>query len=298
MKLDFDIAGARWTVTCAPDKAPRTLAALAAHLPMALQLHTPKIAGSHIYWHAPFVEDVEGAVHVLDARPGAFIYWPVRQFLEITFAPLQAETASVTVLGHLDGPVEGIAALAARLRDGQGRGRFEGTLSLADSHPFGKSPAAEPGVPAGIIEARRVLWAACPADIAALTRSRAIMHPAGPVFMAESEARVLHETLWWVRERLERDPAPMLRYAAALALNKAAVRLRDFCHLSTSADALFALEAALADETAALAALVDQAILTSGRIAAWIDLLIPWSDVNTGFRAALDGDAAPRAAAG
>lgn len=117
LKLTLSVDGEDFSITC-NDTAPRTLAALGRILPFGLQLHTPKIAGAHIYWHAPMVEEVEGGIAVLDAPPGAFIYWPVRQFLEITYAPLQAETAAVTVLGQLDGPVERIAELAQRLREG------------------------------------------------------------------------------------------------------------------------------------------------------------------------------------
>lgn len=288
MRLRLTIQDQSFDITADPARAPRTLARLAAHLPMPLQLHTPKIAGSHIYWHAPFVEEPEGGVDVLSARPGAFIYWPVRQFLEITFAPLQAETASVTVLGHLDGPVDRVTDLATRLREQQGMRLFDGTLAITDPGQVQPAPLPPaPGLPAALVAASAGLWQGCPADIAALRNSRAIMHPAGPVFMAESEARVLHETLWWLRERLGRDAEPQLRYAGALAANKAATRLRDFCHLTQSAEALFLLEAAFADPAAPLPPLVDLGIITAGRIAAWLDLQIPWNPMNEAFRNAL-----------
>lgn len=288
MRLRLNIHAEAFDILCDPARAPRTLARLAAHLPMPLQLHTPKIAGSHIYWHAPFVEEPEGGVDVLAAPPGAFIYWPVRQFLEITFAPLQAETASVTVLGHLDGPVARVTALAEKLREQQGVTLFDGTLQITDPGRVTPAPLPQwPALPAALIAANAALWQGCPADIAALRGSRAIMHPAGPVFMAESEARVLHETLWWLRERLARDAEPHLRYAGALAANKAATRLRDFCHLTQSAEALFLLETAFADPAAPLAPLVDLGITTAGRIAAWLDLQIPWNPMNEAFRTAL-----------
>src|SRR6056297_3078356 len=115
LKLIFEADDISCPVICDGD-TPRTLAALSAVLPLQLQLHTPKIAGNHIFWHVPFVEDAEGGVEVLSAPPGALIYWPVRQFMEITFAPLQAETASVSILGRIDAPVSRIADLAERLR--------------------------------------------------------------------------------------------------------------------------------------------------------------------------------------
>lgn len=283
MHLHFSAEGQTWPIKLTGD-AERTRSAMLRTLPMDLQLHTPKIAGSHIYWHAPFVEDVEGATHVLDAPAGAFIYWPVRQFLEITFAPLQAETAHVTLLGVLDAPVDGIAALAAILKRDQGRRIMTATLT-PDEGLAPPLPCASP-LPVEMIAARQRLWAEMPADIARVTASRAIMHPAGPVFAAEGEARVLHELLWWTRSEIGKRDERALRQAAALALNKTAIRLRDFCHMDETPALLFALETAMEGELA-FAGLIEEAIIVAGRIGAWLDLLIPWNDLNEAFRKAL-----------
>lgn len=284
MHLTFTAEGRSWPIRLSGN-ATRTRAALLASLPLRLQLHTPKIAGSHIYWHAPFVEDVEGATHVLDAQAGAFIYWPVRQFLEITFAPLQAENAQITVLGQLDAPVDGIAELAATLKNEQGHRIIEGTLALADGEATGA--AALPQLSDDLVSRRKALWHAMPEDIARLTVSRAIMHPAGPVFAAEAEARVLHELLWWIRAGQPRYDDAVLRQTMAITLDKTATRLRDFCHMDETPALLFALRDATQTDVP-LAALVDEAILVVGRIGAWLDLLIPWNDLNEAFRAALD----------
>lgn len=284
MQLLFSVGEQRWPLQLTGD-AMRTRSALLRALPMQLQLHTPKIAGSHIYWHAPFVEDVEGATHVLAAAPGAFIYWPVRQFLEITFAPLQAENAEITVLGHLDAPVEGIQDLAATLRRVQGRKTLEGTLIRADDASH--EPQVSTPLPQDIVASRAALWSKCPADISRITSSRAIMHPAGPVFTAEGEARVLHELLWWIRAESSRNEEKVLRQTAALALNKAATRLRDFCHMDETPALLFRLQAAM-NEPLPFASLIDESILVAGRIGAWLDLLVPWNDLNEAFRGALD----------
>lgn len=286
MHLIFTAEGRSWPIRLSGD-ATRTRAALLASLPLRLQLHTPKIAGSHIYWHAPFVEDVEGATHVLDAQAGAFIYWPVRQFLEITFAPLQAENAEITVLGQLDAPIEGIAALAAVLKQEQGHRIIEGTLALAESDESEPASAVSSVLSDDLLSRRKALWDSMPADIARLTVSRAIMHPAGPVFAAEAEARVLHELLWWVRAGQSRYEETVLRQTMAITLDKTATRLRDFCHMDETPALLFALRDATQADVP-LAALVDEAILVAGRVGAWLDLLIPWNDLNEAFRAALD----------
>lgn len=285
MHLTLSAEGQTWPIRLS-GKAERTQRALLSALPMALQLHTPKIAGSHIYWHAPFVEDVEGATHVLAAKAGAFIYWPVRQFLEITFAPLQAENAEITVLGQLEAPVEGIAALAATLKRDTGRRTLTGELAVVDAGTPAGAPSSP--LPAPLVEARKALWKKCPDDITRLTVSRAIMHPAGPVFVAESEARVLHELLWWLRAaRAQRDEM-VLRQTAAIVLDKTATRLRDFCHMEDTSAVLFRFSAAMEDSSLGFDPLIDEAILVAGRIGAWLDLLIPWNDLNEAFRRALD----------
>lgn len=289
MRLRLTIHEQDFDLVCDSASAPRTLARLAGALPLPLQLHTPKIAGPHIYWDAPFVEDVEGGIDVLSAQPGAFLYWPVRQFLEITYAPLQAETASVTILGNLDGPVERVAKLAARLREQQGVTLFDGRLVIVDPGDVTlKPPADDESLPTELLLTRARIWSVCPGDIGRLRESRALMHPAGPTFTAESEARVLHEIFWWLRVRLETDSENDLRYSGALAANKAATRLRDFCHMKETPAILFGLEAAFKDQDVALRPLVELAIVLAGRIAAWCDLQIPWNSVNEAFRAAID----------
>lgn len=293
MKFDLHIGDERWRIACDTTRAPRTLAALSATLPAALQLHTPKIAGQHIYWHAPFVEDAEGGVDVMEARPGAFLYWPARQFLELIFAPLQAETAEVTLLGHIEGGLPQLQVLGLRLRELHGRKLFAGSLQSVDADG---RPAVPPSqVPAELVALRQKLWNGCPGDIAPMLASRATMHPAGPLFLAESEARILHELLWWVRNGLATEEPRISRRIAALACNKAGTRLRDFCHLGESAAVIFALEAAFGREDIPLAALTDEAILCAGRLAAWLDLRIPWSAVNEAARSALDEAAAESA---
>ena len=284
MRLLFEADGVSCPVICDGD-TPRTHAALAAVLPLELQPHTPKIAGNHIFWHVPFVEDAEGGVDVLSAPPGALIYWPVRQFMEITFAPLQAETASVSILGRIDAPVSEIAALGERLRLGAGERIFPGHLSRTVGGTSAPVPA--PDVPAPLHAARLALWRECPDEIRALTASRAILHPVGPLMQADAEARVLHEVLWGVYARRDVQSPDMRRAIASFALDRTAVRLRDFCHLPDSAATLHAVRDAVEDITVPLDAALKEASLIAGRLAACIDLLIPWNAMNDAARLAL-----------
>lgn len=297
--LLFTAGGSRWSIACDRARAPRTLDALASTLPMELQLHTPKIAGQHVYWHAPFVQDVEGETDVMEAEPGAFLYWPQRQFLELTFAPLQAETAGVTVLGRIEGGLAELRELGRAVRQGHGRTPFDGRLSGTDTGaaPASRNPEIPEGLPEDLVRRRVALWRACPADVGRMLASRAVMHPSGPLFLAESEARTLHELLWWVRSGLETEDVRVSRRLAALACDKAGTRLRDFCHLRDSAGLILDLGEACGRADVPLAPLIDEAILAAGRLAAWLDLRIPWSAVDEAVRRALDETGAGTAAA-
>jgi len=260
---------------CDEASAPRTVAALHRSAPMDAQLHTPKIAGSHIYWHAPFICDLEGSSHVMDMAAGAFFYWPERQFLEISFAPLQAETATVTPIGRADCPVDLIRALGERVRLTQGR-----VINTVRLTPLGRrqSQPAAPSSP--LAEIRRSIWAAMPDEIAALSARRGIMHPIGPLLYAEGDARNLHELLWWSRQALQTERPEMIARAAALVVDKTATRLRNFCHLDWSADALDQIGRALRDGNEPVDAVIEDAILIVGRLSAWLDLVIRWNDLN------------------
>lgn len=263
---------------------PKLIAALRAILPARVDLHCPKIAGHHIYWPAPILYQPQSTSEVLTMRPGTFLFWPERQMLEITYAPLQAESAAVCRLGHVTRNLGHLPALGERVRKFQGRRACFGTFSLRGPanrrHPIA-SPLARSLVPA-LARARARLWAECPPELSVLMAGRGVMQPAGPVFFAESELRHLHEWLWWARTRLAGDPA--LYPAARLACEKAATRLSGFCGLDVSADLLAEAARQIRRGGAIGAAALDEAILIAGRLSAWLDLMIPWEAVNQAMR--------------
>jgi hypothetical protein len=276
----------RFGIACDAGAEPKLLAALSAVLPARVDLHCPKIAGHHIYWPAPILYQPQKTSEVLTMRPGTFLFWPERQMLEITYAPLQAESAAVCRLGHVTRNLGHLPALGERVRKFQGRRACFGTLSLRGPAKRPRpvaSPLAQSLVP-GLALARTRLWAECPAELAALMAGRGVMRPAGPVFFAESELRHLHEWLWWARTRLAGGPA--LYPAARLACEKAAARLGGFCGLDASADLLAEAARQIGRGRAIAAAALDEAILIAGRLSAWLDLMIPWEAVNQAMRQA------------
>jgi hypothetical protein len=98
--LIFRVDGVGHQIALEPSHAPKILTKVIAALPARVDVHCVKIAGSHIMWPVPFVEHAEKASDALTMPPGAF-FWPERQYLEITYHALQAETAAVSYLGHL-----------------------------------------------------------------------------------------------------------------------------------------------------------------------------------------------------
>lgn len=287
MLLILDIDDEHFLLRCDPAAAPQTLARLQASLPQRIDLHGPKIAGSHIYWGAPFVVELEAAQDVMSLPDGAFFFWPERQMMEVAYASLQAETASVTLLGRCESDLSALARIGRRIAENPGVHPVFATLRAAK--PIAAVPAAP--VPAGLapLRARRAaLWAECPAEIGTLLASRAIMHPAGPLFFAESEARSLHELLWWQFRAFRADRTPAWRTAAALAVAKAAARLGGFCHLTEAAATLDLAVEALRNPGLPAAPVFEETILIAGRLANWLDLHVPWHAINEAMRAALE----------
>lgn len=268
--------------------APRTAGALLASLPARIDLHCAKIAGNHILWHAPFVVDAEATGDVMQVPPGGFLYWPERQFLELVFDALQAESAQVTLLGRIEAGVDELRALGRRVQERQGREDLGARLSCVAG--TGDAPSAPPAPPppelAALVAAREAMWSAPPAEIAAMMDRRGVMLPAGPLVYAEGYARALHETLWRLRGEAAAGDLAFAARAGALALRLGVARIGGFCHLLDSAATLDAAADLLGRHPGLAPRILDEAILFSGRLAAWLDGRIAWHDFTEATRRA------------
>ena len=307
--LVFETGDERVEIRLDLESAPRTLKALVDLLPMQIDPHCAKIAGDQIVFLVPFIQPFEGGVNINEIAPGAFIYYPERQFCELMFGDLQDEEASVTPLGEAGDFVPALRRIGERLQREQGWSSTRGELSVgpgadwrealdrraaaADTEPcFGPPPADAALSPAlrEVRAARREMWREQPAEIAALMARRGIMLPVGPLLVAESEARKLHENLWFLRVRVAEldarpahgtaDPAAFVADMVSVLLRGAADRLANFAGLheagSVAARAAGHLERAPDDALAML----DELILYAGRLAGWLDLCLPWQKVN------------------
>ncbi|MFM8991208.1 MAG: hypothetical protein ACKOUS_16675, partial [Alphaproteobacteria bacterium] len=232
----LDAGDTRLRIALDAGRAPRTAAALLASLPAEIDLHCAKIAGNHILWHAPFVVDAEATGDVMQVPPGGLLYWPERQFLELVFDALQAESAQVTHLGGLEAGVDALRALGRRVQERQGRDALRARLSLAGAGTATPSPPAPmpPGL-AALVAAREAIWRAPPAEIAEMMARRGVMLPAGPLVYAEGYARALHETLWRLRAEAAAGDHAFAARAGVLALRLAVARVGGFCTRRPSA---------------------------------------------------------------
>ena len=283
--LIFKVEGVEHEIVLDASRCPRTLSQVKAALPAVVDIHCAKIAGSHIMWPVPFVERVEDASDVLDMPAGSFFFWPERQYLEITYDALQAETASVNYLGQVRGDIAWLREYAGRQRQRQGAALFCAEVYLKDgqtaanSTPDG-SPADGGDALALLRHARLGAWAGEPADVAALLARRGLNIPFGPLAMAEGELRKLHELLWRLWNAGPAIAEPDKRTIARFTTEAAITRIGGFCHMSDTARVLEALVACVDEPSGPLEDILVEGILYVGRMAAWLDLHIQWWPFN------------------
>jgi hypothetical protein len=277
----FKLHGIAHEIELFPDFAPRTIAKLLAELPASIDIHCAKIAGQHIFWHAPVVADVEKAQDILTLPAGAFLYWPERQFLELIYGELQAEKAQVSVLGQLKGDIEWLRAYGRQVVETHGQGPLvaellpgEGGDGLAEP----ESVVYGPGLVA-LRKARRSMWTAPPAEFLTLLQRQGLMMPYGPLALAEGEFRKLHELIWRLRnERYGIGRAERGRVAGFL-IDGFNDRIEGFCGLHACGAVLERAKPLILDpETADVA--IEELVLYTGRAAAWLDTYIPWNALN------------------
>ena len=279
--LIFRVDGVGHQIALEPSHAPKTLAKVIAALPAKVDVHCAKIAGSHIMWPVPVVERAEKASDVLAMPPGAFFFWPERQYLEITYDALQAETAAVSYLGRLTDDMGWLREYADRQRRTQGREVFTAEIFMAEGRPVPSSaPIAGTGAWARLQDARRRAWQNQPPDVQALLDRRGLNLPFGPLAMAEAELRKLHELIWRLWNEAERRSDPDKISIATFALEAAITRVGGFCHMLSTAAVLQDGIECLTNRQVPIEEALVELIFFVGRMAAWLDLYICWWPMN------------------
>jgi hypothetical protein len=289
--LIFRCDGADHPIALTDACAPRTLDALRAWLPAEVTIHCAKIAGCHIYWPSPILEPLEQGTDIHSLPPGAFLYYPDRQYIEITYDALQAETAAVTMLGQFRGDLEWLRGFADRQRQEHGRHIFTARLLLPDQDGQPLKPPDGPTDPAGqttprdrLAAGRRAAWAGQPREIDAFLRRDGLNIPLGPTVTAEGEFRRTQELMW----RLWRNPKGLDDATRALVacetLDLTLARVVGYCHLREAGSVLSAGRDALRERDADVGAVLGELTVYCGRMAAWLDLHIPWWEANEVMR--------------
>lgn len=279
--LVFKVDGIEHEIELVDTHAPKTLAKVLENLPATVDVHCAKIAGSHIMWPVPFVEQVEKASDVLTMPAGSFFFWPERQYLEITYDALQSETAAVSYLGKLKGDVSWLRDYAERQRREQGQKLFTAEVFLRETQPVSKPvPVAKSEAFQRIRTARLSVWEKEQSDVQALLNRRGLNVPFGPLSMAEGELRKLHELLWRLWNQKERRSDQEKATIAVFALEAAITRVGGFCHMLDTAAILQQGIDGFEAGTDPVEELLIELILYTGRMAAWLDLHICWWPMN------------------
>ncbi|OBZ94804.1 hypothetical protein ADU59_13355 [Pararhizobium polonicum] len=277
----FRFDGQDHEIALATDLAPDAIGKLLASMPAVVDIHCAKIAGQHIFWHAPFLADVEKATDILTLPAGTFLYWPERQFLELIYGELQAEKAQVSVLGRLTGDIEWLRRLGRHVVEDHGKEIIRAELIPTDEAMTLAIREPEPASPglATLRAARKAIWEKEPADVAVLLARSGMMLPYGPLAMAEGELRKLHELLWRLRGGTYYSGTEKSEFAIFL-IDAFVARIDGFCGMVGCGVVLEGASNLLKDEPQHQAAILDELVLYTGRAAAWLDLYIPWNSLN------------------
>ena len=258
-----------------------TLAQLQAWLPAETTIHCAKIAGCHIYWPSPILAALEEGTDIHRLPPGSFLYYPDRQYLEIIYDELQAETAAVTHLGQLQGDVGWLRDFATRQRCEAGTKVFTAQLSLKNTErqaklrlPTGDTPWAR------VQRARQAVWASEPAEVAKMLATKGHNIPLGPMATADGYYRFVQESLWQIWSTPTRFSDEARRAIAVNAMEVGISRIGHYCHLSQSEAFLHDAITVVTEGEVALQDLLAEVIFYCSRMSNWVDAHIPWFPAN------------------
>ena len=265
-----------------------TLAQLQAWLPAETTIHCAKIAGCHIYWPSPILAALEEGTDIHRLPPGSFLYYPDRQYLEIIYDELQAETAAVTLLGQLQGDVGWLRDFATRQRREAGSKVFMAQLSLKDTAPQAKPPLPTDHTPwARVQRGRQAVWAAEPAEVSKMLANKGHNIPFGPMATADGYYRFVQESLWQIWTTPTRFSDEARRAIAINAMEVGISRIGHYCHLSQSEAFLRDAITVVTEAQVPLQDLLAEVIFYCSRMSNWVDAHIPWFPANEVTKRAL-----------
>lgn len=279
--LIFSVEGNDHEIALIDDSASETLKQLRAWAPADIDIHCAKIAGCHVYWPCPILARLEHGTDIHTLPPGAVLYYPDRQYLEIIYDALQAETAAVTLVGMLKGDVGWLREFATRQRREAGAKTFTARLRMSDGGAS-QPEAITDGPPAWlrVQQARRAVWSAEPAEVKMLLARSGHNIPFGPMATADGYFRFVQECVWQVWNQPERYDSRQKQAIAVNALELGIARIGHYCHLGDSESFLKDAIVCVERPSAPLQDIFREIIFYCSRMSNWIDLHIPWFAAN------------------
>ncbi|MCA8967506.1 MAG: hypothetical protein KDC48_21675 [Planctomycetes bacterium] len=278
--LVFTLEGVDHEIVLDAGHAPRTLELVLASLPQTLTIHCAKIAGCHVYWPTTVLARLERGTDIHALPAGSFLYYPDRQYLELTYDVLQAEKAAVNALGRLAGDTGWLRTFAERQRRESGRAIYTAVLRAP-----GAGPSAPASPPAGddawsrLRRARAAAWGHEPAEVAALLARDGLNIPFGPLITAEGGFRHAHELLWRLWNDQAKPDAEKVAIAVAM-LELAIARVAGFCHMNEAGAVLGDGITCLKSSASPVDEVLAEVLLYCARLSAWLDLHVPWWQAN------------------
>ncbi len=280
-RMIFRCEGTDYRIALDATCAPRAVAQLKTLLPQAITIHCAKIAGCHIYWPSPLLARLETETDIHKLAPGTFLYWPDRQYLEIIYDELQAETAAVSVLGRLEGDIGWLKAYADRQRREHGSKVFTAWIGLEGVAGSTLAPLPEGRDPLSKLRrARLEAWRGEPPEVATLLAREGLNIPFGPLVTAEGAFRHTHEITWRLWNDQQRWSELEKRQIAIATIELAIARIAGFAQMQASGTHLGEAIAALWDDTVPVGDALAETVLYCGRMSGWLDLHMPWWPAN------------------
>ena len=135
-----------------------------------------------------------------------------------------------------------------------------------------------------IQNARKAIWVRTPEEIRRIKKRKGLMQPGGSIIYAESETRKLQEILWVFKNFLKEKQITIdnLKNSLKALLEHFSIRIGGLCGLTDTSTLLKNASELISrlDTSEELNNILDELMLYSGRVNMWIDLLIPWNDLN------------------
>lgn len=128
------------------------------------------------------------------------------------------------------------------------------------------------------------IWRKPSSEIRGLARRKGTLQPAGHILCVESETRILHDILWTLYQPVLKNPDALkwARPAAMELLTHFSKRMLGWYQLEEISKCMASARdlISIASKAADYLAVMEETMLYVGRVNMWVDLLIPWYDIN------------------